>query len=422
MKRDASYDKRSRGLRMDAETVLTAGSRSEFLATMSHELRTPLGAIIGLSEALKDGLVGELSETQQEHIGDIFASGQHLLSLINDIIDLSKVEAGVMALELDAADVGRLLSDSLSIMSEKAAARHMRFELQAGADLGILELDTSKTKQIVYTLLSNAVKLSANGDCVTLSARRVPRREVGRLPGAWPMHSLPLAQNDYAEFLEVCVSDTGVGLSREDISKLFLPFSHSNSGLARKFDATGLGLVMVKQLAELHGGTVAVASAEGEGSRFAAWMPWRPTAQAASTPGRVAPVAVAPVKPKERERVALVIEDNDKSADVLRLFLEAEGFTVLRALSAEDALQLAPKQPLALITLDLQLYGMNGWQFLLQMRDTPALAKVPVIVISGRPVNDLALSRGAAASLLKPFSRGKLQDVLADLGLQRGAK
>jgi CheY-like chemotaxis protein len=288
----------------------------------------------------------------------------------------------------------------------------MRFDLQAAADLGILELDTSKTKQIVYTLLSNAVKLSANGERVTLSARRVPRSAVGKLPGAWPVHSLPVADGEYAgEFLELCVSDTGIGFSGEDMTKLFLPFSHSNSGLARKFDDTGLGLAMVRQLAELHGGAVAVASAEGEGARFAAWLPWRAAAQATRAP--------AAARPKERERIALVI--NDKSANVLRLFLEAEGFTVLRSLSAEEALVLAPKHPLALITLDLQLYGMNGWQFLLQMQDIAALAKVPVIVISGRPVNDLALSRGAAASLLKPFSRGKLQGVLADLGLHRAA-
>jgi len=249
--------------------------KSEFLATMSHELRTPLNAIIGFSEALKDGLVGKMSDTQSEHIGDIFTSGQHLLSLINDILDLSKVEAGMMSLELEAADLNKLLSNSLSIVKEKAAAQGIRLELETGADLGLLQLDLRKTKQIVYNLLSNAVKFSAHGERVTLRARRVPRGMVGKLAGAWPVHGFALVESDYGEFLEICVADSGIGLSREDMTKLFQAFSQIDSSLARKFEGTGLGLAMVKQLAELHGGTVAVASAEGEGACFAAWLPMR---------------------------------------------------------------------------------------------------------------------------------------------------
>ncbi len=259
--------------------------KSEFLATMSHELRTPLNAIIGFSEALKDGLMGPMSDIQQEYIGDIFNSGQHLLSLINDILDLSKVEAGMMALELEAVDLNGLLSNSLSIVREKAAAQHIALELQASDDLGIPQLDTRKTKQIVYNLLSNAVKFSANGGRVILRARRVPRDTVGTLPGTWPVHSFPLADNEYSEFLEICVSDSGIGISRENMAKLFQAFSQIDSSLARKFEGTGLGLAMVKQLAELHGGTVAVASSEGEGTRFAAWLPLR-TASASAAPAR----------------------------------------------------------------------------------------------------------------------------------------
>ena len=166
---------------------------------------------------------------------------------------------------------------------------------------------------------------------------------------------------------------------------------------------------MVKLLAELHGGAVAVESAVGEGSRFTVWLPLRAGASAASSAPRAAnPVRVAAAAPL-KERFALVVEDNDRMAELLRLFLEAEHFTVVRSYSAEDALVLAPKQPLALITLDLQLYGMNGWQFLLKLRENSALAKVPVVIISGLPVTDLAVSRGAAAALQKPFSRAELQ-------------
>ncbi|HSH91442.1 MAG TPA: PAS domain S-box protein [Ramlibacter sp.] len=252
--------------------------KSEFLATMSHELRTPLNAVIGFSEALKDGLMGDVSAAQQECIVDIFSSGQHLLSLINDILDLSKVEAGMMALELEAVDVKSLLVNSLTIVREKAAAQRISLELEAADDLGVPELDMRKTKQIVYNLLSNAVKFSASESRVILGARRVPRRVVGTLAGDWPVHRFPLADNEYEQFLELSVCDTGIGISKENMPKLFHAFSQIDSSLARKFEGTGLGLAMVKQLAELQGGSVAVASAEGEGARFAAWLPLRAAA------------------------------------------------------------------------------------------------------------------------------------------------
>ena len=253
--------------------------KSEFLATMSHELRTPLNAIIGFSEALKDGLAGEMSATQFEYVGDIFTSGQHLLSLINDILDLSKVEAGMMALELEAVDLQSLLGNSLSIVREKAAAQRIRVELETAEDFGLLVLDPRKTKQIVYNLLANAVKFSARDGRVILSARRVDRDVVGTLAGEWPVYGFPLADSEHKQFLELCVSDTGIGISQDDMAKLFQAFSQIDSSLARKFEGTGLGLAMVKQLAQLHGGSVAVASAVGAGARFVVWLPLRGSGQ-----------------------------------------------------------------------------------------------------------------------------------------------
>jgi len=249
--------------------------KSEFLATMSHELRAPLNAIIGFSEALKDGLIGPMTETQVEYIGDIFTSGQHLLSLINDILDLSKVEAGMMTLELEATDLKSLLSNSLSIVKEKAAAQRISLELEADDDLGVPFMDTRKIKQIIYNLLSNAVKFSASGARVVLSASRVPRSSVGKLKGQWPIYGFPLANNEHSQFLELCVSDRGIGISEANMDKLFIAFSQIDSSLARRFEGTGLGLAMVKQLTELQGGTVAVASEEGMGASFVAWLPLR---------------------------------------------------------------------------------------------------------------------------------------------------
>ncbi len=391
--------------------------KSEFLATMSHELRTPLNAIIGFSEALRDGLMGKTTELQHEYIVDISSSGQHLLSLINDILDLSKVEAGMMALELEAVDINSLLSNSLTIVREKAAAQNIALALEIGDGLGVFQLDMRKTKQIAYNLLSNAVKFSASGGPVTLRARRVPRSAVGSLSGTWPVHSFPLAENEYSEFLEISVSDRGIGISQDDMAKLFQAFSQIDSSLARKFEGTGLGLAMVKQLAELQGGAVAVASRVGEGSRFAAWLPLRTPAQGALAARRGAGPALTRAA-GQPERIALVIEDNDRAAELARLLLEAEGFTVLRAASAEAALQIAPRHALSLITLDIRLPGIDGWEFLQRVGADPALARVPVVIVTGVADTNLALAGGAAAILQKPIGRAQLKAALADLGLQ----
>ncbi|WP_411380224.1 sensor histidine kinase [Pseudomonas sp. MPB26] len=254
--------------------------KSEFLATMSHELRTPLNAVIGFSEALKDGLVGEMSETQREYIGDIFTSGQHLLSLINDILDLSKVEAGMMELELESVELAGLLANSLLIVREKAALQSIQLKLQSPEDLGHLELDLRKTKQIVYNLLANAVKFSEHGGSVTLTVRQVAREQVGQIPGDWPVYNFALPASVHQQFLELSVSDTGIGIAEDDMGKLFKAFSQIDSSLARKFEGTGLGLAMVKQLTDLHGGSVAVASREGGGARFVVWLPLHRTPEA----------------------------------------------------------------------------------------------------------------------------------------------
>jgi signal transduction histidine kinase len=256
--------------------------KSEFLATMSHELRTPLNSVIGFSEALKDGLLGDLTDSQQEYIGDIFTSGQHLLSLINDILDLSKVEAGMMNLEMEPVDARRLLSNALSIVREKALARRISLDLELDEQVGVTQLDVRKTKQIVYNLLSNAVKFSNQEGRVSLRARQVPRSAVGTLDGTWPVRTFELAENEFTGFLEICVTDAGIGISQENMAKLFQSFTQIDSSLARKFEGTGLGLAMVKQMTELLGGTVAVASREGEGACFAAWIPLQMSSQPAS--------------------------------------------------------------------------------------------------------------------------------------------
>ena len=406
--------------RKNVELESSSRMKSEFLANMSHELRTPLNAVIGFSEALKDGLMGEMTEQQRGFIGNIFSSGNHLLSLINDILDLSKVEAGSMTLDLESVSVSSLLMNSLSIVRGKAAARHIKLAIDGAQDLGCFQADARKVKQIAYNLLSNAVKFTVEGGQVTLRAGRVPRAMVGQLSGARAARTFPLADSEFAEFLEIAVTDTGIGISSEGLEHLFKPFSQIDSGLARKYEGTGLGLAMVKLLAELHGGVVAVESAVGEGSCFTVWLPLRAAEEGVLTSINV---PAAPfVDASAEARTALVVEDDLKSADLIRLQLEAEGFKVLCAASAETALVLAGQQPLSLITLDVLLPTMDGWDLLLHLKRVPSLGRIPVIVISVVADRSKGFALGAAAVMQKPISRQQLYASLVELGLVAQAK
>jgi PAS domain S-box-containing protein len=387
--------------------------KSEFLANMSHELRTPLNAIIGFSELLKDGLIGELSVQQRGFIGDIYGSGKHLLSLINDILDLSKVEAGKMELDLEPVPISSLFANSLSIIREKAAERHIRLELDASSELGDIQVDVRKVKQILYNLLSNAVKFSNDRGHVVLRATRVTKSDVGQHSSTWPGCSFVTRDSEFEEFLRISVSDDGIGISEEGLERLFQPFTQVDSGLSRKFEGTGLGLAMVKLMAELHGGAVTMHSAEGKGSVCTVWLPMRAPGDVPATPGR----PDLPVVAAGGARTALVVEDDLKSAELIRVQLETEGFTVLHASTAEEALVLALQQPLSLITLDIMLPNMDGWEFLARIKATPDLRRIPVVIISIVADPTKGFSLGAAAVMQKPISRQELFDSLGDIGM-----
>ena len=395
---------------------LEAASRmkSEFLANMSHELRTPLNAIIGFSEVLKDGMVGELSVQQQKFIGDIFSSGTHLLSLINDILDLSKVEAGKMSLDLESVQVSALFVNSMSIIREKAAARSIRLLSEDGDAGGVIDADARKVKQIVYNLLSNAVRFSNEGGEVGLFAARVPRSRVGMLSGFGSGRSFLVADSEFEEFLEIRVTDEGIGMSPQGLEQLFKPFSQIDSSLSRKFEGTGLGLAMVKLLAELHGGSVAVESISGKGSVFTVWLPVR-TATMNVSRTRSEPIEIG--VDRHDAPTALVVEDDPKSAELIQVQLEAHGFNVIHAASAEEALQLIGTQPLQLITLDIMLPNMDGWGFLAKLKKLPELARIPVVIISIVADRSKGFALGAAAVMEKPMSRQELYEALVVLGL-----
>ena len=399
----------------NAELEDASRMKSEFLANMSHELRTPLNAIIGFSEVLGDGLLGDMTEKQRRFIGDIFKSGKHLLSLINDILDLSKVEAGKMLLDLDMVEIAPLLSNSLSIVKGQAAVRHVRLDMQVAAELGTLTADARKVKQIVYNLLSNAVKFTADGGDVILRADRVARDDVGVLTSEWAGRAFPLAASDFSEFLRLSVTDNGIGISPSGLEQLFKPFSQVDSGLSRQFEGTGLGLAMVKLLVDLHGGVVAVESAVGTGSCFTVWIPMRALGTTEVTPLKL-PVQEHAAGSRGA-RTALVVESNYRSAELIRVQLEAENFKVIHARSAEEAIIIAQRDPLALITLDIMMPDVDGWAFLEQLKRIPSLRTVPVVIISILADRTKGSALGAAAVMQSPVSRQELYDTLVVLGL-----
>ena len=246
-------------------------AKSEFLANMSHELRTPLNAILGFSEALKDDLVGELRPDQKEYIKDIYYSGTHLLTLINDILDLAKIEAGRMELELSQTDLVALLKSTMSVLRERAFTRNIRMTLEAD-QMPPFSVDQRKFKQIVFNLLSNAIKFTPDGGAVTAILRRTERTP---LPEMMADDLISIVTPSSRQYIEFSVIDTGIGLEEAGLTKLFQPFVQLDTGLTRKYDGTGLGLAIVKQLVDLHGGMLEVKSEPGSGSQFTVLFPIR---------------------------------------------------------------------------------------------------------------------------------------------------
>ena len=258
------------------ELVSASNAKTEFLATMSHELRTPLVAILGFSDILRTGKGGELAPRQREYVGYIGDSGTHLLSLINDILDVSKIEAGKVELDLEPVDLDDLLTDTVAIVRERALARGIRLEVRGTGRPERSLVDRRRLKQIAYNLLSNAVKFTSDGGRVSLQASLVDRHQAATgLPGFESGVRTPLPHNEWRDFVQISVDDTGIGISSEDMARLFAPFTQIKNDLTRTSEGTGLGLAIVSRLAELHGGAVAITSTPGTGSCFSVWLPWR---------------------------------------------------------------------------------------------------------------------------------------------------
>lgn len=386
--------------------------KSEFLANMSHELRTPLNSIIGFSEVLLDGLRGDLAPEQKQYVEQVLGSGRHLLSLINDILDLSKVEAGRMELDLDPLEINTVLRDSLSIVREQAGTQRVDLVCEPALDLGVLHADGRKVKQILFNLLSNAVKFTPEGGSVRLMAERVSREQALRPLPHGMRTSLP--NSDGAQFLEIQVTDTGIGISAEGLPRLFQPFSQLESSISRTHEGTGLGLAMVRKLAELHGGGVGVQSEEGKGSSFFVWLPYGLDQNSRQLPEQDSPrLPGVEIRPR-----ALLVETIDKSAETVLKLLAGEGLEAMRAPSFEAAFALARSFKPHVMLLDVQPSQGDVWVFLDHVKITPELARIPVILMSLAPDQDQYMALGNSMVLQKPVTPDDLSTSLVALGLR----
>ncbi|MET0378261.1 MAG: PAS domain S-box protein [Spongiibacteraceae bacterium] len=393
---------------------LEAASRmkSEFLANMSHELRTPLNAIIGFAEVLKDGLAGELNPQQRECIADIFDSGQHLLALINDILDLSKIEAGRLELDLETVDAIAIVESGMTVVREKAMTHRVRLLPQWAAGLGRVTIDARKSKQIIFNLLSNAVKFTPEGGEVRVAVDRVTRDAVEAALAIKPGRMFANLDMAHREYLQIRITDSGIGIAADDLQRLFEPFTQLDSALSRKHAGTGLGLAMVRRLTELLAGALAVDSAVAIGSTFTVWLPWLP-----AQPLIAAQAPEIPMRQSLEPPLILVVEDRVQDAQLLRLQLSEAGFRVQIAESGELALKaIADNRPDAIV-LDVILPGMDGWDLLSRLKSETALAEIPVVIVSVTDEAQHGFVLGAADVLVKPVAQADLMNALRGVGM-----
>ncbi len=414
---------RSRGediQRKNAELERANRMKSEFLANMSHELRTPLNAIIGFSEIMKDGLTGPLAAEQFEYVGYIHSSGKHLLSLINDILDLSKIEAGHVPLELEAGEPSQLAASAMSVLRERASSARVRFTSVCPPELGRLRIDLRKAKQIVYNLVSNALKFTPEGGTVVLSFGRVRAEQVRAVQATPDARVFPPVELGCEHYLEISVSDSGIGISPDNLQQLFQAFVQIDSSLSRQHTGTGLGLTMVKRLAELQGGGLMVQSREGGGSVFTVWLPWHEAGESVDVAAQPPWVAAPPAHNGAGQGVGplvLVVEDDPRAANLMRLQLQSQGYLVEFARSAEDGLARAAELRPAALVLDISLPGMDGWEMLARLKERSDTSHIPVVIVSITAEAQRGFALGAAQVLVKPVTQAELLAALAAAGL-----
>jgi signal transduction histidine kinase/CheY-like chemotaxis protein len=363
------------------QLAVASQHKSEFLASMSHELRTPLNAVLGFSEVLLEQMFGSINERQEEYLRDIHGSGQHLLELLNEILDLSKVEAGRMDLEYSAFELAPVLDAAVALMRERAVAHAIEVRVEIGPDVETVYADRLRLKQVLVNLVSNAVKFTDDGGSVTVRAR-----------------------SDGPE-VAITVTDTGVGVPAEDTERIFESFQQGGRGAANE-EGTGLGLTLSRRIVELLGGRMWLESEVGVGSTFGFSV--RATGGELTLDNDQGPSVVGEV---------VLIEDDQPSLDLLMAYLSRTELQVTTARDGFAGIALVRHLRPAVVFLDLRLPGMDGWAVLKTLKADPATRDIPVVIASIVDDRARGLALGAAAYLVKPISRESLFAALSDVGV-----
>ena len=359
LRRALSHIERANERLRTANERLTEANRakSEFLANVSHELRTPLNAVIGFSDLLTDPDLGTLNAQQSEFIRDIHESGEHLLRLINDILDLSKIEAGKMEVHLEKVEVGRLTRDAAAMLRPQAAIKDLSLDVQLDEGVVLAMLDPGLYRQVLVNLLSNAVKFTPPGGEVRVTVSAQERD------------------------LVVSVVDSGIGIAPDDAARIFDAFYQVDGSYARNYGGTGLGLALVRRMVEMLGGTIEVSSTLGEGTRFDTRFS-QCLIEDSPAPAIVTAATVAHSEPSGGERTILVVEDNPVNRKLARNVLRARGWCVIEATSGEEALRVLRRSSPDLVLMDIQLPGMDGLEVTRRIKADPATAALPIIALT----------------------------------------
>ena len=369
-------------------------AKSEFLANMSHELRTPLNSIIGFAEVLRDGICGALNAEQMECVIDIYESGRHLLRMINDILDLSKVEAGKVELQLEEFAVASVMDAVQSIIRDMANKKRLDLRIVVPEGLPDVYADLVKFKQIMYNLLSNAVKFTPEGGSITVETE---------------------CAGD--EFL-ISVTDTGIGIAAENHETIFDEFKQLDSSRARQYEGTGLGLALTKRLVELHGGRIGVESEGlGMGSKFSFTLPAKKPDAEVSDNVLVQTTPTVWTSDEPRAKTILVVEDNVQAAQLLCIHLTEAGYKTVVASDGEMAVKMARQVKPFAITLDVMLPKKDGWQVMQELKSYQDTCDIPVVIISIIDDQSFGFSMGAVGYLVKPIDKDQLTCILNKLEL-----